>query len=412
MNATLRIIGVLLVGAALGAAAARLLARPEAPQPVESHEKAESHESEEAASRVHLDAAAIANLGIRAEAIAPLTRRRESAAQGLFIDDPSSGATLRAPLPGIVSAESRPWPKVGDSLAAGAVVGSLAPRLSPLEIADLRARQVAAASEARAAESELAGARVALERARKLNADDKNISDRALRDAETRVGALEAKRDGSVELAALLEGFLAGRRAETIALRAPAAGEVVELWVVPGESVEAGQPVLRTARFDRLLARVDLPAGAPALATAASARIVVSGSLALPATRVALAPSVKGGPGFGSLVFECDLASAGPLARTLRPGTAFVAYLPETEEREGFAIPAAAIVRNLGSSFVYVARGENDFERRPIDPNEPFDGMVFATSGFAAGDRVVVSGAGLLLAEERKASAPADSEGK
>ena len=347
MNATLRIIGVLLVGAALGAAAARLLARPEAPQPVESHEKAESHESEEAASRVHLDAAAIANLGIRADAIAPLTRRRESAAQGLFIDDPSSGATLRAPLPGIVSAESRPWPKVGDSLAAGAVVGSLAPRLSPLEIADLRARQVAAASEARAAESELAGARVALERARKLNADDKNISDRALRDAETRVGALEAKRDGSVELAALLEGFLAGRRAETIALRAPAAGEVVELWVVPGESVEAGQPVLRTARFDRLLARVDLPAGAPALATAASARIVVSGSLALPATRVALAPSVKGA-GLRIVGIRVRFGERRPARAHAPPGDGFRRLPPRDRGAGGFRDPGGRHRPKLG----------------------------------------------------------------
>jgi cobalt-zinc-cadmium efflux system membrane fusion protein len=45
---------------------------------------------------------------------------------------------------------------------------------------------------------------------------------------------------------------------------------------------------------------------------------------------------------------------------------------------------------------VYVAKGDDTFERRSITAGRPLDGRVQVLSGLSPGDRVVVSGALLL----------------
>jgi multidrug efflux pump subunit AcrA (membrane-fusion protein) len=81
----------------------------------------------------------------------------------------------------------------------------------------------------------------------------------------------------------------------------------------------------------------------------------------------------------------------------LRAGQ-FVTVLATTdEEKTGFAIPRAALVRSAnGQDVVYEHVAAERFEPRPVRV-EPLDGdRVFIATGLAAGKRLVVQGAELL----------------
>ena len=81
----------------------------------------------------------------------------------------------------------------------------------------------------------------------------------------------------------------------------------------------------------------------------------------------------------------------------LRAGQ-FVTVLATTdEEKTGFAVPRAALVRNAsGQDVVYEHVAAERFEPRPVRV-EPLDGdRVFIATGLAAGKRLVVQGAELL----------------
>jgi cobalt-zinc-cadmium efflux system membrane fusion protein len=64
---------------------------------------------------------------------------------------------------------------------------------------------------------------------------------------------------------------------------------------------------------------------------------------------------------------------------------------------QGATLPAEAVLIRGGNDWVvYVAKGDDTFERRSITAGRPLDGRVQVLSGLSPGDRVVVSGALLL----------------
>jgi multidrug efflux pump subunit AcrA (membrane-fusion protein) len=177
-------------------------------------------------------------------------------------------------------------------------------------------------------------------------------------------------------------------------------GEVVELPVQPGETIESGQPVLRVARFDRLLARVAIPPGVRVPAEVRSARILPMGreERVLRGDRVSLVASDPQLPG-DTLLFSVETGD-----QQLRPGMAFTAYLVLPGElRKGVILPRSAIVRQEGELWAYVRTADDKFTRREVEHATPVDAGWFVTSGFKAGENVVVAGAQMLLSEELKA---------
>jgi multidrug efflux system membrane fusion protein len=68
----------------------------------------------------------------------------------------------------------------------------------------------------------------------------------------------------------------------------------------------------------------------------------------------------------------------------------------------GVIVPDAAVVRSAERSWVYAQTGNTSFARREIALDYPADGGWFVTNGVVPGDRVVVTGAQMLLSEERK----------
>jgi hypothetical protein len=169
--------------------------------------------------------------------------------------------------------------------------------------------------------------------------------------------------------------------------------------VHPGESVESGQPMLRVARFDSLLARVDLPAGTAVVPNIAAASIVPLGHEGRPVRgdRVALAaaidPKTQGQP----LLFRVADPSL-----ALRPGLSVTAWLEAPgPPRLGVVVSLSAVVRQSGRAWVYVQISEDQFARRAVNLEDPVPQGWF-TRSLSPGERVVTTGAQMLLSEEFK----------
>ena len=87
----------------------------------------------------------------------------------------------------------------------------------------------------------------------------------------------------------------------------------------------------------------------------------------------------------------------------LRPGAAVIAYLPRSAATlTGVTVPRSAVVRYSGRAWVYFQLSSDRFARREIASTQPTDAGWFLSSGVKPGERVVTSGAQLLLSEELK----------
>ena len=229
---------------------------------------------------VRLDTETQARVGLKAEPLLAATRQPEIATYGSLQEDPAHSFTLRAPVAGVLrAAEATNWPDLDQHLDTGVLVGYVEPRLTQTERIDLAARLTQARADAAGAAAALAVAQSSYENKRKLNAEDKAVSDRALEEAQAKVKSEEARLSAATQTVRLLESaeLPADQRAARFELRTEQTGQVVESFTRPGEAVEAGQVLLRIVRFDTLLARVEVPIGEPYDESATIARIVVVG---------------------------------------------------------------------------------------------------------------------------------------
>lgn len=338
-------------------------------------------------------------MDIRTEPVAALTRRPEVPAYGHLVEDPSGSFVLRAPMAGTIQGEpEQPWPNIGQTVADRSFVGLIEPRLAPADRITFADRLATSKAEAQSGKATLATAQAALDRARALNADDKNVSDRVVQEAEARVAAERARVDAATQSVKLIESSLAPTKNAAQPLKLERGGQVVEVLVHPGESVESGQPILRVTRFDQLLARVDVPAG-QTVAVASTASIAPLGQEDRPirGERLSLAASVDPKTQGQPFLFRLSDPSS-----TLRPGLSVTAYLEiPGPVRRGVVVPRAAVIRQSGKAWVYVQTADELFARREVVLEEPVGGGWFSRS-LSPRDRVVTTGAQTLLSDEFK----------
>ena len=339
-------------------------------------------------------------MGIRTEAAVAVTKRREIAAYGQLQEDPSRSFVLRAPVAGTVQGSAeRPWPDIGQNLADGSVVGAVDPRLPPTDRITLNDRLASAKADVESIRASLAAAQAALDRARALNADNKNVSDKVVDDAKATVASDQARLTAAAESARLIEAALTSTHAGAPALELARGGEVVEVLAHPGESVESGQSILRVARFDALLARVDVPAGQTIGPAVRTALVVPLGYEDHPfeGQRVALAASVDPKTQGQPFLFRISDSSS-----ALRPGLSVTAYLEAPgAARPGVIVPRSAVLRQSGQTWIYVQTSSDRFSRRPVAIEES-TGQGWFTRSVPPGDRIVTVGAQALLSEEFK----------
>jgi RND family efflux transporter MFP subunit len=339
-------------------------------------------------------------MDVRTEAVVAATEHQQIVAYGNLEEDPAGSFVLRAPLAGSLRANAgKAWPDTGASVADGIRLGQIEPRLAPADRVTLNDRMASAQADLEADRASLAVAQSALARARTLNADNKNVSDRAVQEAEARVATEQAHLNGAQESVRLLSSGLGANGAAAVELEIPRGGTVVEVLAHPGETVEAGQPLLRIARFDKLLARVDVPAGRTIAPDLKSASIVALGNEEKPLTgkRVGFAASVDPKTQGQPFVFRVTDPSG-----ALRPGLSVTAYLAiPGPSRTGAVVPRSAVIWQTGKSWVYVQTEKEKFARREVALEDP-SGSGWFTRSLNAGDKVVTRGAQMLLSEEFK----------
>jgi len=336
---------------------------------------------------------------LQVEALKKAELPDEIVAYGRFVEDPSGTFALRSPAAGILQAPAdRPWPKIGDLVADGAAVALLSPRLTPLERVDLQSKLAAAKADAASAAAAFEAAKAGFERLKSLNAENKTASDRSLQEAEARMKSEAARRQASTETVAVIEASLEARSGP-LPLRVDRGGTVVELPAQPGEGIDAGQTVLRVARYDRLLARLTLAPGEDAASPPSLARIVPLGreDLVLRGEPVAQVAPDAALPG------DSYLYGVNAEGTRLRPGMAFSAWLRRSGDPvAGVVVPRGAVVRAAGARWVWVRTAADRFTRRELLHARPVEAGWFVTEGLLAGEGVVTAGAQLLLSEELK----------
>jgi hypothetical protein len=290
---------------------------------------------------------------------------------------------------------------MGQIIASGAVIGSVRPRIAPTDRVTLTNQLATARSDANSATAAVETARAAYERARVLNADAKNVSDRVVEEARSKFETERARLEAARETVRTIESSLqSGGPASSASLVLQSEGTVVEIMAQQGESVEAGTPLLRISRLDRLVARIDLPIGETLPSGAVTARIVPVGQEHQPmeADRIAaVAVADQKAPG-QAFLFRLRGSRFG-----LRPGLAVTAYIATAPaKRTGVTVPTAAVVRLSGKAYVYVQSGSEQFTRKEIRTDNPVASGYFIGSQLAPRTRIVIAGAQTLLSEEFK----------
>jgi hypothetical protein len=173
-----------------------------------------------------------------------------------------------------------------------------------------------------------------------------------------------------------------------------------------GAKIAAMAPVDRARLIDALtkraagLVRISLPPGQSFAQEPTQARVAALGfdNQPLVTDSIWFAPSVD-----SHLQGQSFLMIIQTHGFPLRPGTAVSAQLvsPGTA-RPGVVIPEAALVRTGDSAWAYVQIAPTQFEGRQVVVTSHAARGWFVTSGFTAGDRIVVTGAQALLSEELK----------
>ncbi len=319
--------------------------------------------------------------------------------------------TLRAPMAGVLtSGNSGAWPQLGQMLDANAEVGAIEPRFTPAEQVDLTTRLIDARRTVEELTASLTAARASYEQKKELNAKNRLVADRTLEEAEAKMEGLAARLEGARETVRMIESAResSSQAARATPLRTRQAGEVVELATAPGEAVESGQTIMRVARFDDLLARVELPPGESAPVRGVAARVAVLGNEGqeLKADWVGWAGTADPKTRNRALLLRVENSAA-----ALRPGLAITAHLPISGEPvAGVIVPLSAVVRYGDRAWVYVAEDDDKFVRREIHPGQRTGAGWFTDKNFQPGDRIVVAGAQVLVAEEMRAQGAGGSE--
>ena len=175
----------------------------------------------------------------------------------------------------------------------------------------------------------------------------------------------------------------------------------------PAGVMPAGPMLQSLANGKVRLLRTTFPLGAALGATPASLRAARLDAAVTPSSEVWTLHPVWNAPGDASLPGRSFFAllkdgDAGEGERLLvwAPGTG--------PAQPGALVPAAALVISGGKYWCYVERTPGLFLRREVPTDRPLGAGDFVTDGVTVGDKVVTSGAALLLAREMNPSTEAD----
>ena len=274
---------------------------------------------------------------------------------------------------------------VGTSEASLEVHGQVMD-LQPL--AELRGRYLAAVAEARALRAGVTVAESEFRRMEALYQDDRNVSEQALRAAESRYRGELARLAAAEQSAASLRDALRGQWGATIA----------------GWATDADSRVLQSLMDQRaFLVQLVLPYNLPRdrIQSGVSVAPAMARERQYAARYVAVSPLVDSALPGETYFYLVDGGG-------LRAGMRVTARISLGGARlTGVVVPASAVVWYAGKAWTYVRTDPETFARHEVSTAQELDGGWFNATrdngaGLDAGDHVVVSGAQLLLSEELK----------
>lgn len=186
-------------------------------------------------------------------------------------------------------------------------------------------------------------------------------------------------------------------RLEKTYIRAPFTGIVTQRNAQPGQHVRPGDSLFRVADFEPLVARIYLPEkDVLALDAGRSVRLSLRAddAVTFQGKIQKISPVVDTATGTVKVTVAATRVPA-----EVRPG-AFVRVDIAKETRDRVVlVPREAVVRELQSTFVFVARGDDDdrhAEKREVTLGLEEDGRIEAISGLEADDQVITAGQGGL----------------
>ncbi|QWG18453.1 HlyD family efflux transporter periplasmic adaptor subunit [Bradyrhizobium sediminis] len=307
-------------------------------------------------------------LAIRTIRIESAAHRSALELPGRIIPDPNASGFVQSSVGGRLSPPPGGFPRLGAPVKKGDVLAYVTPPLQAIDASDMRQRQGELDQQISIVERRLARYETLVPSGAiaRTQLEDTRTELQGLKD---RRGSLDKSRREPEELVAPVDGIIAEGTA--------VAGQIAQSNAVIFHIVDPARLWVEALSFD------SLPGVQSAVARLNNDRTY---------------PLSFRGAGFAgrNQSIPVQFAIQGDVAG-LRAGQ-FVTVLATTdEEKTGFAIPRAALVRNAnGQDVVYEHVAAERFEPRAVRV-EPLDGdRVFIATGLAAGKRLVVQGAELL----------------
>ncbi len=243
------------------------------------------------------------------------------------------------------------------------------------ELAGLENQMATARAQADQAKAKMAFDRAELERLRTLNADNKNVSDRAVQAASATVAADDA-----------------AAASATASLQAAASTAMQRFGPLIAGALASRSPLYQNLiSMRQMLIQIALPLGT---APPQTLHVIAADGSSIPARLLSPAPRIDPRLQGASYFY---VAPGGKLAA----GMNVTAHFAGARATSGVVVPGDAVVSFEGKSWVYIRRDATHFTRREISMATPVAGGFFITN-IAPGDALVTTGAQQLLSEEMR----------
>lgn len=261
---------------------------------------------------------------------------------------------------------------------------------------ELRSRYLSAKAESQVISTSLAHNKIELARLRELNLDDKNVSDKVLATAQADTKADETKI------------MAAESNAKNIS------DSIRQTWgdALTKLATEKNPSVLLQSLIDykEVLVQITLPFDSAEPASNSNVLIAPTTTTSQFAKAIYLSKSPSSAATIQGKTYFYHAN-----ANVLRAGMQVkVSNLNNASKLIGVVIPASAVVWYAGKPWVYRKTNDNQFVRLPINTNVEVENGWFyrnnSKDGLNSGDKVVTSGAQLLLSEEFKAQITNENE--
>jgi multidrug efflux pump subunit AcrA (membrane-fusion protein) len=354
--------------------------------------------------------------GIEAEGVKSAQWRPKLHIDGRVVPNPHATLEIRAPFAGILridAAESKL--RLGAAVAPHDTLALFDARFTPTESLDLKTKLVEADARHKSAEEVV---KIRQERLGRLNRlqvgvlSQDDVDSASVQLSEARMQANIALTQYAIWKQALES---VGKKTVVVPIQSPITGEIAEVGVQPGANVDAGQMIARIVDFRRVLLRLDFPTTATSDKPPASVHVKALDSpdewrAGLRGRASNLEPGLQKASWFYEIVPDDKGASprwqAGLYAR---------ASLDDMSKpaEPAIAIPASALLVHQGRTLVYTEKRPDRYvryERREVTVlGRDGDTLYIAAEGWLASeDRVVISGAQVLLSEEFRSEVDED----